>query len=131
MFRRVSARRRYLFVLPRFICVLFDPFSLEVFYFAQIIPTFCEGRGGGGTYKFTDIFTCDLVAHYHVRVGGGDASGGGEERKPNTLPLSIECINIKFDSLASSLLPFVFVFLVLVMFGAVRPQTVVFDFRMN
>lgn len=78
---------------------------LKYFYFAQIIPTFCEGREGKKrTYKFTDIFTCDLVAHYHVRVGGGDA--GGEKRKPNTLPLSIECINIKFDSLASSLLPF-------------------------
>lgn len=51
------------------------------------------------TYKFTDIFTCDLVAHAHFRVGGVDA--GGEKRKPNTLPLSMECINIKFDSLAS------------------------------
>lgn len=71
-------------------------------------------------YKFTDIFTCDLVAHVHVRVGGGDA--GGEKRKPNTLPLSMECINIKFDSLASSLLAFAFVFkfLIPLMFGLVK-----------
>lgn len=73
-------------------------------------------RGKGErTYKFTDIFTCDLVAHCHVRVGGGDA--GGEKRKPNTLPLSIECINIKFDSLASSLLPLAFLFKYLLLLG--------------
>lgn len=52
------------------------------------------------TWRFTDIFTCDLVAHVNFRVGAVIA--GGENRKPNTLPLSMECINIKFDSLASS-----------------------------
>lgn len=31
------------------------------------------------------------------------AGGAGGKRKPNTLPLSMECINIKYDSLASSL----------------------------
>lgn len=39
------------------------------------------------------------------RAGGGDA-GGDKKREPNTLPLSIESINIKFDSLASCLLAF-------------------------
>lgn len=86
---------------------------LKYFYFAQIIPTFCEGRGGKGRTSLL-TFLRDLVARCHVRVGGGDA--GGEKRKPNTLPLSIECINIKFDSLASSLLPFVFVFKLTVVF---------------
>lgn len=40
---------------PSFICVLFDPFSLEVFffYFAQIIATFCEEWGGGRTSLLT------------------------------------------------------------------------------
>lgn len=49
---------------------------------------------------FTDIFMCDLLAHIHVRVGGGDAVG--EKRKPHT-SLSMACTNIKFDSLTSSL----------------------------
>ena len=39
------------------------------------------------------------------RVGGGGDAGGEKKKKTQTLPLSIECINIKFDSLASSLLP--------------------------
>lgn len=31
------------------------------------------------TYRFSDIFTRDLVAHVHFRVGGVDA--GGEKQK--------------------------------------------------
>ena len=81
---------------------------LKYFYFAQIIPTFCEG-GGEGEKKDVQVYW-----HFYVwfsrslsllRVGGGDAGGEKRQKKPNTLPLSIECINIKFDSLASSLLP--------------------------
>lgn len=39
----------------------FDLFSwsIEVFYFAQIIHKFCEG--GGRTYRLTDISMCDTV----------------------------------------------------------------------
>lgn len=115
MFRRGDA---LFFVLSSFICVLFDPSGLEVFHFAQIIPTFCE-REGGRTCKFTDIFTCGLAAHGHVRVGGGDA--GGENRKPNARPLSTESIHIKFDSLASSLLSVSFILsLIVVEFRLVR-----------
>lgn len=60
------------------------------------------------TYKFTDIFTCDLVAHVDVKEWVV-VTLVGKKSKPNTLPLSMECINIKFDSLAASLLPFAFV----------------------
>ena len=37
------------------------------------------------THKFTDIFMCDLVAHVHVGVGGGDAGGEKEKTKHSCL----------------------------------------------
>lgn len=109
LFRRVGTRRRY----PLFCPVLsvfwllfffFDLFSwsIEVFYFAQIIHKFCEG-GGGHTGLLTFLCVTQFVFEWGVvmmLVG---------ERKPNAPPLSVDSVNIKFDSLAPTYLLALFI----------------------
>lgn len=91
----------YLFFGCFFFFDLFS-WSIEVFYFAQIIHKFCEG-GGGHTGLLTFLCVTQFVFEWGVvmmLVG---------ERKPNAPPLSVDSVNIKFDSLAPTYLLALFI----------------------
>lgn len=109
LFRRVGTRRRYPLFCPVLsvfwlLFIFFLIFSVEVLkYFILHRLYINSARGGGHTGLLTFLCVTQFVFEWGVvmmLVG---------ERKPNAPPLSVDSVNIKFDSLAPTYLLALFI----------------------
>lgn len=79
-------------------------FSVEVLKYFILHRLYINSVRGGRTYRLTDISMCDTVC-----LSGGVVMMLVGERKPNAPPLSVDSVNIKFDSLAPTYLLALFI----------------------